>query len=344
MKVRQFAPLMLLNSLRLEASANLLLTIETEEDLLNAPGFNSATDFVLGGGSNVVFVTDVPGTVLLNRIRGKAIIEESDDQVLVEVGAGENWHELVRWAIDQGLYGLENLSLIPGLAGAAPVQNIGAYGVELSSVLERVTVWDMAKGCWTLFTRDECRLSYRDSLFKSTGTGRYFITSICLRLSRHFVPQLGYSGLEAELRNSGITDPDARQVSDAVIRLRSRKLPDPAREGNAGSFFKNPIIDRQTAEELLSRHPALPSWPSGSDSIKLSAAWMIESCGLKGLREGDAGVSERHSLVLVNHGSARGEEIARLAETVTSKVNEQFGIQLETEPVLAQFPASPPKP
>jgi len=337
MKVRQNASLKPLNTMGVEARAGLLLTIETEEDLLACPGYNPARDVLLGGGSNVVFVTDVPGTVFLNRIHGAAIIEEHDDRVLIEAGAGENWHELVRWSLDQGLCGLENLSLIPGLAGAAPVQNIGAYGVELSSVLDCVTAWDLHQGRWTVFNAAECALSYRDSRFKSSEPIRYFITSLRLRLSRRFTPQLSYTGLEQELAASGISRPTARDVSEAVIRLRQSKLPDPSRLGNAGSFFKNPVVEQPQADALLLRHPNLPAWPAGDGLCKLSAAWMIESCGLKGLREGDAGVSDQHSLVLVNHGNASGEEIANLASKVQYTVLDAFGIQLEPEPVLIKF-------
>ena len=337
MKVQQNASLRSLNTLGVEAGAGLLLTIETEEDLLSSPGFNQDRDVVLGGGSNVVFISDVPGTVFLNRIRGLAIIEEHDDRVLVETGAGENWHELVLWSLDQGLCGLENLSLIPGLAGAAPVQNIGAYGVELASVLDCVTAWDMQLGQWTVFDVAQCQLSYRDSLFKSSETNRYLITSLRLRLDRHFIPQLSYGGLKEELDKSGVDRPNARQVSEAVIRLRQKKLPDPSTQGNVGSFFKNPVVDQQQADRLLRRYPKMPAWPAGAGHCKLPAAWMIESCGLKGLREGDAGVSERHSLVLVNHGAATGEDIARLAKKVKTTVLDAFGIELEPEPVLIRF-------
>ncbi len=195
MKVLERPSLKSLNTFGVEASAGLLLTIETEEDLLSLPAFDPHMDFVLGGGSNVLFTSDVPGTVFLNRITGKEIISEHGGYAQLEVGAGENWHQLVRWSLDQGLSGLENLSLIPGLAGAAPIQNIGAYGVELSSVLELVTAWDWQNSTWVTFNRDECRFGYRDSFFKSEDTGRYFITSIRLQLNRQFKPQLDYAGL-----------------------------------------------------------------------------------------------------------------------------------------------------
>jgi len=337
MKVVENASLRSLNTLGVEATAKLLITIDSEEDLLSIPAFDSQKDFVLGGGSNVLFATGVPGTVFLNRITGREVVEEHDDRVVIEAGAGENWHQLVLWTLAKGLGGLENLSLIPGLAGAAPVQNIGAYGVELSSVLEGVTAWDWRKSGWVVFSRDDCQLDYRNSLFRSGQPGRYLITSLRLRLNRHYIPHLGYAGLQDELRSMGADRPGPKQVSDAVIRIRQRKLPDPARIGNAGSFFKNPVVKQNEADELQQRFPGLPGWPAATGTIKLSAAWMIEHCGLKGIRNGDAGISKQHALVLVNHGSASGRKIANLARTVRTDIFEQFGVSLELEPVVVEF-------
>jgi UDP-N-acetylmuramate dehydrogenase len=337
MKVVEQPSLRALNSFGVAARAGLLIAFDSEEDVLALPAFDPSRDLVLGGGSNLLFVTDVPGTVFHNHILGKAVVDEQDGQALVEVGAGENWHELVCWALDQGLHGLENLSLIPGNAGAAPIQNIGAYGVELASVLDGVTAWDWQRGCWVRFGLEECRLGYRDSRFRSDETDRYLLTSIRLRLSRHFQPQLEYAGLREELAAAGLRRPSAREVSEAVIRIRRRKLPDPARLGNAGSFFKNPLVAAGRAEELVARFPGLPRWPDGAGRSKLSAAWMVEDCGLKGYREGDAAVSERHALVLVNHGAASGRDIAALAATVQRRVRDRFGLLLEPEPRLLQF-------
>ena len=337
MNVLENASLRRLNSFAVEASAKLLITIDSEEDLLFLPAFDSKKDLVLGGGSNVLFATGVPGTVFLNRIAGMEVIEEHDGRVLVEVGSGEDWHELVLWSLVKGLCGLENLSLIPGLAGAAPVQNIGAYGVELSSVLESVTAWDWRKSAWVVFSKDDCKLEYRNSLFKSAQPDHYLITSLRMRLNRHFTPHLEYAGLRDELQATGIDRPGPKEISNAVIRIRQRKLPDPTRIGNAGSFFKNPLVSQQQADELQSRLPDLPGWPAPADTVKLSAAWMIEYCGLKGFRNGDAGISDQHSLVLVNHGSASGREIADLASKVHTAVFEQFNVQLEREPVLVDI-------
>lgn len=337
MKVIERPSLAALNTFGISASAGLLMEIETEEDVLSVPSFDPDRDFILGGGSNILFLSDVPGVVYLNRIRGMKILDETSEYVLAEAGAGENWHRLVRWTLARGLCGLENLSLIPGLTGAAPIQNIGAYGVELSSVLQSVTAWDWKQAAWITFSEEECLFAYRDSRFKSMEPDRYLITSIQLRLARIFSPKIAYKGIIEELSEHSITEPTATDVSEAVIRLRQRKLPDTAKIGNAGSFFKNPVTDRDEADALLLSHPGLPAWPDQDNRIKLSAAWMIEHCGLKGMRDGDAGVSGMHALVLVNHGSARGSDIAALAHKVRTTVFEEFGIMLESEPRLVDF-------
>jgi len=339
MKVFECPSLGALHTFGVDASAQLLIVIESEEDLLSVPSFDPARDFVLGGGSNVIFVTDVPGTVFQNRILGRGITQTTSEHALLEAGAGENWHDLVRWSLDQGLAGIENLSLIPGQAGAAPIQNIGAYGVELSSVLHGVTAWDWQRCSWTHFDPAACRLSYRDSLFKGEAVDRYLITSIQLHLDRVFHPRLDYAGLREELAESCGDNVSATDVSDAVIRLRRRKLPDPAVNGNAGSFFKNPQVDLEQAEALVATHPGLPVWPATNGRAKLSAAWMIECCGLKGARAGDAAVSTLHALVLVNLGAATGADVLTLAERVQKTVAEEFGVNLEPEPRLVEFPS-----
>lgn len=337
MRVAERPSLQGMNSFGVAASAALLLTIETEEDMLSLPAFDPHRDLVLGDGSNVVLATDVPGTVFHNGIRGRAIVDRDGNHALVEVGAGENWNQLVAWSLQQGLSGLENLSLIPGRAGAAPIQNIGAYGVELSSVLESVTAWDWHRAAWASLPAADCRLAYRDSLFKSGCPDRYFITSIRLTLDCRFRPRLDYPGLREELARAGVRHPSARDVSQAVTRIRRRKLPDPAVNGNAGSFFRNPVVDADQAAQLESEHPELPFWRLDDGRFKLSAAWLIEDCGLKGLRAGDAAVSEKHALVLVNLGSARGAEIIRLADRVRSAVAQKFDVELEIEPRVVTF-------
>lgn len=321
-----------LNTMGVEASAAYLVSLKREEDLLALPAFDPNQDLILGGGSNVLIASDVPGTVFHNRLLGKSIVDRARGHAWIEVGAGENWHSLVRWTLDEGLSGLENLSLIPGCAGAAPIQNIGAYGVELAAVLDSVTAWDLVNSQWIVFNLADCGLTYRDSVFKSGDPNRFLICSIRLKLDTQFTPNLNYAGLQDELAQMNTRNPSAIDVSNAVIRLRQRKLPDPGKIGNAGSFFKNPVLAEKQANMLSKQFPALPSWSAGENTMKYSAAWMIEHCGLKGFRMGQAGVSEQHALVLVNTGSATGKEILELANHVQTTVHNTFGVQLEPEP------------
>lgn len=325
-----------LNSFSVEARAGQLFELESEADLQSFSSeyrFDNERDLILGGGSNVLFAGDVEGSVILNRITGKRIVEDSGDEVLVEACAGENWHQLVVWCLDQGLSGVENLSLIPGLAGAAPMQNIGAYGVELADVLDSVQTLDLTSGRTCEFKRRDCRLGYRNSRFKSNDAGKYLITRIRLRLRRSFIPSLAYKGLGEELLSMGITAPTAKQVGEAVIRIRQRKLPDPNAVGNAGSFFKNPVISQVRADLLAKEFVGLPVYPAGNES-KLSAAWMIEHCGWKGRSMGRAAVSEQHALVLINMGNATGGEILTLADAIRTSVQDRFGIVLQPEPLI----------
>ena len=325
-----------LNSFSVEARAGRLLELESEEDLqtlISEHSFDVTSDLILGGGSNIVFAGDVEGTVILNRVTGKTIVEDMDDEVVVEASAGENWHQLVLWCLDHGLSGIENLSLIPGLVGAAPMQNIGAYGVELADVLDSVLTLELKNGVPREFKQKDCHFTYRNSRFKSADAGKYLITGIRLRLQRVFKPKLAYRGLGEELLAMGVDSPTARQLSDAVIRIRQRKLPDPKSFGNAGSFFKNPVVSRIEAESLTKEHPGLPVYPVGNEA-KLSAGWLIEQCGWKGRSMGRAAVSEQHALVLINKGNATGQEILALAQAIQASVRDRFGIELEPEPLI----------
>lgn len=336
MKRTPDASLKHLNSFSVEARAGQLLELETEADIqgfLADHRFDATTDLILGGGSNVLFAGDVEGSVILNRVRGKKIIEFSSEEVLVEACAGENWHQLVLWCLDQGLSGIENLSLIPGLTGAAPIQNIGAYGVELADVLHSVQTLDLHSGEARDFKCRECHFAYRDSRFKSADAGKYLITGIRLSLQRQFIPKLTYKGLAEELSSMGIKTPTARQVSEAVIRIRQRKLPDPQITGNAGSFFKNPVVSLLEAKALEKEFSGLPVYPAG-DRAKLSAAWLIEQCGWKGRSLGGAAVSAQHALVLVNKDNASGNEILALADAIRVSVQNRFDIELQPEPLI----------
>jgi len=328
-----------LNSFSIEAHSDQLLELETPDDLQvfsTSYRFDPASDLILGGGSNILFAGNVAGTVVLNRITGKRVISDSSNEVLIEARAGENWHQLVLWCLDQGLSGIENLALIPGLAGAAPMQNIGAYGVELAQILDSVRVIDLSNGTPHEFNRQECDLSYRNSRFKSADAGKFLITHIRLRLNRNFEPKLDYAGLHEEIRAMGINTPTAKQVSEAVIRIRQRKLPDPHLIGNAGSFFKNPVIDHAAATRLAERFTALPMFDAGDGETKLSAAWMIEQCGWKGRSMGGAAVSEQHALVLINKHNATGRELLDLAAAICESVQQKFGLLLQPEPLIIQ--------
>jgi len=328
-----------LNTFAVDARARQLLELDTENDLeefITGNPFDPACDLILGGGSNILFAGDIEGTVVLNRISGKRIVADSDNEVLLEACAGENWHQLVLWSLDQGLSGIENLSLIPGLAGAAPMQNIGAYGVELADVLDSVQALDLENGTIREFNLDECQLEYRNSRFKSTDAGRYLVTRIRIRLHRKFTPKLDYKGLSEELRAKGIKTLTAKNVSDAVIRIRQSKLPNPETVGNAGSFFKNPVVSRSTADLLAKNYASLPLYPQSNGKSKLSAAWLIERCGWKGRSLGRAAVSDQHALVLINKGGASGEEILALADAIRESVLKQFDVGLQPEPLIVQ--------
>ena len=288
---------------------------------------------VLGGGSNLLLTRDVDGLVVRYVDTHLRIIAPGRDSHLVEVGAGMNWHDFVDWSLANGYVGLENLALIPGTVGAAPIQNIGAYGTEVAEFIESVEAWDTREHRVVTLDHAACAFGYRDSLFKREP-GRYIVTAVRFALPRSHELRLDYAGIREELERMGVAKPAPFHVAEAVVHLRSRKLPDPAVIGNAGSFFKNPIVDAATGEALKREHPELVAWPGKDGRWKLSAAWLIEAAGLKGHREGDAGISHRHALVLVNHGHASGPELWALAQQVIARVREAFGVTLEPEPVV----------
>jgi UDP-N-acetylmuramate dehydrogenase len=269
--------------------------------------------------------------VIKNSIPGIAVLREDDDHVWVRAGAGEVWHDLVLWSVARGLGGLENLSLIPGQVGAAPMQNIGAYGVEVREFIHRVEAWDRDEAKLVHLDNAGCEFGYRDSVFKRAPE-RYVITAIELDLPRERAPRIDYAGVREELAALGAGEPRPSAVAEAIARIRLRKLPDPRTIGNAGSFFKNPVIAADAAEALRRAHADAPIWPAGEGRAKVSAAWLVEASGFRGAREGDAGVSSQHALVLVNHGHASGAEILALAERVQAGVRAKFGIELQPEP------------
>ncbi len=286
---------------------------------------------VLGAGCNTLIATPRPGRVLRIALRGRRILADDGSRVVIEAAAGEDWPSLVEWTLGEGLCGLENLSLIPGSVGAAPIQNIGAYGVELAERFESLDAIDLDTGERRCFSRADCRFAYRDSVFKAPGNRHWLILAVRLIVSRTLEPRLDYGDIRKAL---GDAPPSARSIADAVIGLRRSRLPDPAVLGNAGSFFKNPIVDAATLARLRHDHPDLPAWPAGDGLAKLPAAWLIERDGWKGHRDGDAGVHDRHALVLVNHGRATGAELLALACRISDSVAARFDVRLEPEPII----------
>lgn len=327
-----------LSTFRLPARAEAVRVLESPRDV------ESLEDdvLILGGGSNTMFVGDFPGTVAVNRLAGIEILENHADRVRVRIAAGEDWHGIVRWSLDRGLYGLENLAMIPGSTGAAPMQNIGAYGVELSRVLDGVSAWDRQSRRHVELPATECGLAYRDSRFKGRDRGRFVITAVTLSLRRTPRPDTRYASLQGELERIGLTDPDPRQVAAAVMRVRRHRLPDPGRLPNAGSFFRNPIVDTEVADSLGRDHPDLPRWPLDEGRVKISAAWMIERLGWKGHSLGGIGVYEGHALVLVNHGGGTASQLLEMAGAIQASVRKEFGVTLYPEPGLVGLPGDSP--
>ncbi len=325
------------NTFHVAVHAPLLLEVidpSALPDALALPQVAGRPLLALGGGSNLLFAADPEGVVLSLGNRDTAIVGHHLDHVIVRAGAGAPWHALVMWSLEQGLSGLENLALIPGTAGAAPIQNIGAYGAQVGEFVHAIDAWDTHARAWARFDNEACRFGYRDSVFKQ-HPGRWLITAIELRLPYLHELRLDYAGIREELAARGVATPSARDVADAVIAIRTRKLPDPAVLGNAGSFFKNPQLPAAQADALHQRFPALPQYPGEADGLrKLSAGWMIEACGWKGHRDGDAGVAPGHALVLVNHGHASGAEVLALARRISASVQEHFGVSIEPEPNL----------
>lgn len=325
------------NTFGLPCVAQSLVRIRCEDDVkrvVNDRELGLARKFILGGGSNLVFTQDIKAVVLKVEIPGIRLLETRSDAWIVEAGAGETWHNVVSWCLDHDLPGLENMALIPGTVGAAPVQNIGAYGLELKDRFESLDAVDLMTGRTVTFNREQCQFDYRDSIFKRALAGRSVITTVRLRLPRPWVPMLGYAELERKVQETGITAPSARQVFDWIVAVRRAKLPDPAVIGNAGSFFKNPVVTPEQCRDIIQRDPEIVHYPMPDGSFKLAAGWMIDACGWKGKTVGQAGVYEKQALVLVNRGDARGAEVVTLARAIQESVYGRFGIRLEPEPVV----------
>jgi UDP-N-acetylmuramate dehydrogenase len=303
-------------------------SVDEMDDLIRLSGKHHF--MILGGGSNILLTKNYDGYVLKNEISGIEIVHEDEHHVYVKAGAGENWHQFVIFCIQRNLAGVENLSLIPGNVGASPMQNIGAYGVEIKDVFHDLEAYQIKSGRVVTFSHADCGFGYRESVFKNKHKGEYIILSVTFRLNKVPRYNTSYGAIEDELQrmNEGVS---IQTISQAVINIRTSKLPDPAKIGNAGSFFKNPTIPEKQFDDLKKNHPGLPAYPQGHGLVKIAAGWLIEQCGWKGFRKGDAGVHEKQALVLVNYGNASGREIFDLSNEIKKSVLKKFGIELERE-------------
>lgn len=320
-----------LNSFGLDAYCDKLITIRTETDLDSVIKRRENPVYILGQGSNILLLNNINIPILKNEIKGIKVIAENSNEVHIQVASGENWHQFILYCVQHNYYGLENLSLIPGTIGAAPIQNIGAYGVELKDHLYRVNGIHLSDNSFQSFTNNECQFEYRSSIFKKELLNKFFITSIELKLSKIHKLHIDYGTIKEELHLSNITNPTIKDISDIIIQIRKSKLPDPEIIGNAGSFFKNSVISQKQYDELKIRFPDMPCYKLDNNLVKIPTAWLIEKAGWKGFRRGDAACHTRQSLVLVNHGKSSGLEILQLANDIKSDIFNKFGINIELE-------------
>jgi UDP-N-acetylmuramate dehydrogenase len=320
------------NTFGLSVRAEYFSTFKSVDELRTIMEHHADKPFlILGGGSNLLLTKDVAGIVLKNDLKGIEIVSEEDDSVIVKAAAGEIWHEFVLHCIKEGLGGVENMSLIPGSIGAAPMQNIGAYGVEIKDVFHSLDALEVKTGKIRTFSKEECAFGYRESVFKRALKGKYIITSVSLKLSRKPTLNTSYGAIEMRLNEMGISNPTIKDVSDAVIHIRRSKLPDPKQIGNSGSFFKNPVISRSKFEEIRKRFPDMANYPVDDKHVKIAAGWLIDNAGWKGKTLGNYGVHKNQALVLVNYGDAKGLDIYQLSEDIMASVMEIYGIELERE-------------
>ncbi len=333
MRIQENVSLKPYNTFGIDAKARFFVHVTTVEELVWVlEQENYPEKLILGGGSNMLLTGDIDALVIHIGLMGKEILEEGRTHTLIRVMAGENWHDLVLWTLERNLGGLENLSLIPGSVGSAPIQNIGAYGVELKDSFVSCEAVEVATGRKRLFSLEDCRFGYRESFFKQEGKGKFVITSVTLRLtSGEHQLRTEYGTIADELEGADVLHPTITDISNAVIRIRQRKLPDPAILGNSGSFFKNPVVDKGKLAEIQKKYEQVPFYSISEKEVKIPAAWLIDTCGFKGMRVGDAGVHEHQALVLVNYGHASGKEILDLAKKIQTEVRDTFGISIEPE-------------
>lgn len=332
MKIQEFVELNTFSTFMVQATARYFVSVSSVEDvkeLIKTDTWKNNTHYLLGEGSNTLFVGNYEGLVVKNAIEGLEVISEDERTVTIKVGAGENWHQLVLWSLDQGLWGFENLSLIPGTVGAAPVQNIGAYGVEIKDTILEVLAIDTETSEEKVFSNAQCNFSYRNSIFKE-HEGRYIITYVVFKLHKQGHPVTEYDRVQEELDAMNISNPTPSDVAQAIITIRDSKLPRVGELGTAGSFFKNPVVDEQKAQQLLEEFPDMKQFPV-EDGVKLSAAWLIDYLGYKGVQEGSVGTYNKHALVLINYGGASGTQVWNFAQKIITHVQQVFGVTLEAE-------------
>ena len=327
-------PLLKLNTFGVDVKAKYFVSINTVNELIELTKtkvFKDLQLLILGGGSNILFTKDFDGLVILNSIKGKEIIDQTQESIFLKIGAGENWHELVMYTVDNKWGGIENLSLIPGNTGTAPMQNIGAYGVEIKETFVELEALEISSGKIVKFNNSDCEFGYRESVFKNKMKNQYIILNITLELKKNPVLNINYGDVKAILESQNINNPSIKQVSDAIISIRQSKLPDPKIIGNSGSFFKNPIVSLNQLELLKKKYPNVVNYKINENEFKIAAGWMIERAGWKGKKFNNYGVHEKQALVLVNYGLANGMEIFNLSEEIILDIKDKFGIKLERE-------------
>ena len=334
MNIIENYPLLKLNTFGVDVKAKYFISINTVNELIDLTKtkvFKDLQLLILGGGSNILFTKDFDGLIILNNIKGKEIIDQTQESIFLKIGAGENWHELVMYTVDNGWGGIENLSLIPGNTGTAPMQNIGAYGVEIKETFVELEALEISSGKIVKFNNSDCEFGYRESVFKNKMKNQYIILNITLELKKNPVLNINYGDVKAILESQNINNPSIKEVSDTIISIRQSKLPDPKIIGNSGSFFKNPIVSLNQLEFIKKKYPNVVNYKINENEFKIAAGWMIERAGWKGKKFNNYGVHEKQALVLVNYGLANGMEIFNLSEEIILDIKDKFGITLERE-------------